>query len=386
MIERRTIVDGDVGIILARNQKLQGIEGDRIANPPDVGTQDPAWVFGVNVDNILRPLKFGVYNRGNANQSYGRLSGNFIKNVPARNFVHSFDPDRFDQVRGLSALISAINDLQDSRETLESVKGAIKLENILALIMKLKPTSSQNQNPLGALTDYKVTKADGASETRKEFKVNQGINTMEIDIDEDVLSLEKKNPGNNFNEWMIFQIRLAAMALDMPLEIAFHFYTRGSFSSLKGAIGQYHATVNVRRSRLEDQVITRIAEWVIFGSIKRWIIEEAKGVPIELRAGLEPPVKEIDPRLFGWQWDQLPFLEPNKQIEADTAEYKAAATTLQDISGKRGRDWEDVLEQRSREYMKAVEISERDGTPLETLVPQLSMPGEEKAATEPAKK
>ena len=377
-IERRTIVDGDVGIILAKNLKLQGIEADRIANPPNIGTSDPNWVHGVRVDEVLRPLSYGVYSRGNANQCSGRKNSDYRKNVSAKNFVHSFDPDRFDQVRGLSALISAINDLQDSREALEAIKGTIKLENILALVLKLNSTSSTTGSPLGELTNFDINNAAGNVESRREFKVNQGVNTIEITPDEEVSAVKKETPNNNFNDWMQFQIRLAAMALDMPLEIAFHFYTRGSFSSLKGAIGQYHSAVKVRRSRLRDQILDRIGWWVIEGSIKRWRIEEAKGVPIGERMGLMPPEdSDVSPRLFDWQWDQLAFLEPDKQIKADVEEYKAIATTLQNINGKRGEDWENVMEQRVREYKKAEKLAKDEDVPLQLLLPQVNTPGQE---------
>jgi len=377
MVERRTIVDGDVGIILAKGQKLQGIESDRIANPPDKSYNQPDWVHGVNVDEILRPKAYGVYSRGNANNCSGRRSSDFRGTVKAKNFVHSFDPDRFDQVRGMSALISAINDLQDSREALEAIKGTIKLENILALVMKMDQTSSSDYNPLGDITNFDINASNGNNEQRKEVKINQGVNTIEIGRDEEITALEKKTPGSQFNDWMMFQIRLAGLALDMPLEIAFLFFTRGSFSSLKGSIGQYHSAVRVRRTRLEDQVLNRIATWVIMGSIKRWRFEEAKGVPLGERRGLQPPKEDVNPRLFGWQWDMLPFLEPDKQIKSDVEEYKAVATTLQDINGKRGKDWEDVMEQRKREALKARELAEESGVSEQLFMPQVLTPGQQ---------
>jgi hypothetical protein len=377
MIERRTIVDGDNGIILAKGLKLQGIEGDRIANPPDKSANDPHWVYGVEVDDVLRPKSYGIYSRGNANNCSGRRPADFKGVIKAKNFVHSFDPDRFDQVRGMSSLISAINDLQDSREALEAIKGTIKLENILALVMKMDQTSSSNYNPLGDITSFDINDSAGQTEQRKEVKLNQGVNTIEIGKDEEVTALEKKTPGAMFNDWMLFQIRLAGLALDMPLEIAFLYFTRGSFSSLKGSIGQYHAAVRVRRTRLEDQVLTRIANWVIQGSIKRWRIEEAKGVEEGLRKGLKPPEKGINPIAYGWQWDMLPFLEPDKQIKADVEEYKAVATTLQDINGKRGRDWEDVMEQRAREVKAAQDIAKKHDVPEQLLIPQVATPGQE---------
>lgn len=381
MIERRTIVDGDVGIILSKGQKLQGIEADRIANPPDKSSNQPDWVYGVNVDEILRPKAYGIYSRGNANNCQSRKYSDFRRVVSKNNFIHSFDPDRFDQVRGMSALISAINDLQDSREALEAIKGSIKMENLLGLVFKMNQTSSSN-NPLGELTSFDMSNSLGNTEQRKEVKITEGVNTIELMPDEDVSSFQKNTPNSTFNDWMLFQIRLAGLALDMPLEIAFLYFTRGSFSSLKGSIGQYHSAVRVRRSRLEDQVLDRIAQWVIQGSIKKWRIEEAAGVPEGERTGLEPPKSDINPRLFGWQWDMLPFLEPDKQIKADIEEYKAGVTTLQDMCGKRGKDHEDVMEQRKREALKARELAAESDTPEQLYMPQVMTPGQQVISTD----
>lgn len=383
LTERRTIVDGDLGIILTRGLRLQGIEGDRIANPPGIGERDSRWVYGVRVNELMAPLAYGVYRRGPLffSQQGKPSADDYEREVPANRFVHSFDSERFDQNRGISALVSAVNDLQDSREALEAIKGAIKLENILALVFKLKPLAASSINPFGELTDFGVTTADNTDETRKEFKVAQGVNTIEIENDEEVEALEKKTPNSNFDTWMLFQIRLAAMALDMPLEIAFHYYTRGSFSSLKGAIGQYHTSIHTRRSRLEDQVCTRIANWLISSSIKRWVIEELNGVPRDKRSGLEPPAvgQGINPLDYTWQWDQLPFLEPDEMVKADTDEFALTTATLADINAKRGKDWENQLEQRAREWTRANDLSEATGVPMEVLWPQTKKPGQETA-------
>ncbi|HUS38918.1 MAG TPA: phage portal protein [Pirellulales bacterium] len=377
MSEGSTVVDGDCGIILRRGLKLQGVEGDRIANPPDVSQTSAEWVYGVKVDKDLRATGYSVYKRGNSNSRQGRRKEDWAKTVPAKNFVHSFDPERFDQVRGVSGFISAINDLQDTREAVEAVKGSIKLENIMSLIYKAKPTGDSGQNALGLLTDYEGARADtGASETRKEVKLNQGVNWFEIETDEEITSLDKRSPGAQFEPWVLFVIRMAAMALDMPLEVAFHYYSRGSFSSLKGAISDYHTAIRTRRERLEDQVCTRIATWVIFSMMKQRTLEEAASVPEKERRGLAPPKDGTDIRNFRWQWDQLPFLDPDEAIKADTEEYKMGATSLSDICAKRGKKWDQVQQQRIHEIVTITGMATDANIDPGEVLPQVKNPGE----------
>jgi len=372
---RRMRVDGDVGILFLKNMKMQAFESEQIGNPPPAKGRQPTTlpngrklIYGVETDRALKPLKYHLW----SSEASCRNQDMYIGAKAAGQFVHLFDPERFRQSRGISSFIAAINDHQDLREAFEAVKGTIKLENILGVGIESAAAEGQDEDFgfLGKRTDYDVTNADGDNETRKEIKMEQGLQVLELGEGEKIHTIEKKTPGPNFESWAMLQIRFGALAFHMPLELAFMYFTRGSFSSLKGAIGQYHQVVTIDRQRLEAQFLDRVQAWVTRAGIRLY---EASGG----QAGLQPPtVAGVDPVAASWQWDALPLLEPDKQIDADIKEYKAGVTTLTDMCARRNRDFDAVSRRKAQELKDLERIEQEEEVPPGTLAPQVGVPGE----------
>ena len=368
LTERGTARDGDSGILLVSKGddrgKLQAFEADRIADPPSKKMEnrgdDNQFIFGIQTDSKLKPKFYHLYRRGPkfGRRSSTRSKDDYLAAVKPEDFIHSIDYDRFDQTRGISAFIAAINDLQDERETLENVKGSMKLENVLALIVTGKSNIDPNSSALGTLTDYETVNAEGDDETRKEISMGTGLQTLELGEDEDAKPFEKRTPGNNFEPFMMFLVRMSALAVDMPLELALWFFTRGSFANLKGAIGQYQAVVDIKRERIEDQVCDRIFDWWL-----RLAIDDDKE--------LVPPdeSEKVDPFGHIWLWPQMPLLEREKEIKADSQAYQAGVTTLSDMTGRRGKDFEEVTRQRAKEKKFLRDIEREFGLPDGDLEP-----------------
>lgn len=63
----------------------------------------------------------------------------------------------------------------------------------------------------------------------------------------------------------------------------------------------------------------------------------------------------------GWQW-----VDPLKEVNASTQALLIGASTLEEICGQKGLDWQEVLRQRAREQKYADEL----GVKLGELPPQ----------------
>jgi len=369
LCEKATIADGDVGAIMILGGQLQWIEADRIYDPPaDRQAGNRVYVHGVEKDSTDRPLAYHVWDRGRS-----QFSNSYAGRYEREFFIHCFDPERFAQDRGLSAFVAALNDSQDLREFLEAVKGCAKIENILGLVFKTDLAKSGTTNPLGLPTSFDDTDALGATERRKEIAIGQGAWTLDLLPGEDVTTVQRTTPGPQFEPFVFMFLRFIALAVDMPLEIALHYYSRGSFANIKGAIGQYHASILVRRSRLEQQFLNRWANWRIDDGIRLWVAGD-------LVNGLKPPrgVK-IDPHDYVWQWPMLPLFEPEKEIDNDAKAYKLGAASLSSINAKRNQDWEQITRQKLRERIRIREIGTEEGATtadVEAVMPQLLLPGE----------
>ena len=350
--ERRRVVDGDAGFIMVRGGKLQGVEADRICDPPGDKIESPNRVtHGVEIGSSGKPVAYHVHKR---TTRIGQTE--YQARIRAGDFILYYMPTRFDQVRGMSPLVSAINSVQDHHETMEAVKGKTKLENMLAVAFESDQATADLNDPLGKLTEYAETAADGSAETRYEVKLGQGVSSFSLLPGEKANIIESKTPNQTFEPFTLLLVRLIGLALDMPLEVALQYYTRGSFSALRGSLGQYHSACVVKRRQIEKILLRRIYRW-----------EMALAIGFK---DLTPP-GGLDPMAHTWQWPGLQLLDPDKDVKAFGDLYKLGGDTLSDWCDMHGGDWEGKLRQKDREIRYAIELSGGDASlpyPPEWLV------------------
>jgi len=354
------VVDGDYGIILKGKGKEQFIEADRIKNPPDKKmVKGHSYVAGVEADKTGMPLAYHIWNRGNRT---GKMT--YAESIPADDFIHCFDSERFDQYRGLCKATSATNDMQDLRETIEAAKGKWKLENMLGVaITSDMPDSEEISSLWGELTNYQIEDEQGNDESRYEVKLGQGVHSFELKPGEKVSTIESKTPNNTFEPMTMLLIRFIALTLNMPIEIALQYFTKGSYSSHRASFLQYHDAVKMRRAEIEETRIDREYRWVISSGILHGYLDGPKDL-------------KIDPTSHEWQWPGLNILDPDKQRKGDKEGYKLAVESISDITGRDGNYWQDVARQRVKEIKWITELAKSEGIDPNSVLPAVAMPGE----------
>lgn len=362
--------DGDAALGIIEKPgflKLQGITGDRIADPPkEHKRKTRQYTYGIEMDAKAMPLRVHVYQSG--------------KGQPRRDYAGSFkwddvcwmyDPESFEQRRGISRFVSAINDNQDIREILEAAKGTMKLENWLGVFIKKHPGDSAQQGPFAGNDTYSAYTNDGGTDERREFMVAPGININELMPDEDIQSVKKETPGSTFQEAILFQARLAGLVTGMPLEVALQYYTRGSYAALKGALRQYHGVVIQERENLEFMVCDRVLMRVQNHAHAQYAATGGK-------MGVEPPKEgTINPYAHAWQWPVLLSLEPEKQELADHRRYALGKCSLDDMSKAENKDWLDITRQRIKEYQTIIQMAKDAEVPPEWVLPRAVIQAQE---------
>lgn len=358
--ERAEVIDGDFGIILVHGGKTQFIEADRIADPPgDKKIRGRKYVRGVEMNRRGVPLAYHIHARG---QHKGQKT--YQQRVPAENFIHVHNPERFDQVRGISWFVAALNDLRDLYETMDAAKGKWKIENMIAIAITTDlPEAADFASIWGTPTEFTAIDADGNDEERFQVKLGQGIHSFELKPGEKVEVIESKTPNNNFEPFTMLLIRFIALALEMPLEIALQFFSRGGYSAHRSALLQYHEAVLARRKEIEDNRIDRLYRWVISRGIKS--------------GELEAPADGEDEWAHEWQWPGLKLLDPDKERRADQMSYKLAVTSLDEITARDGLDWKEVAMQRIEEVKFIMEAAKQAGVPVAAILPQVMDPGQD---------
>jgi len=359
--EQREIVDGDYGLAIVRGGFLQAIEGDRIKDPPaDKKAKNRIYESGVEMTREGRPVAYHVYNRG---RRPGQMR--YAKRIDADDFIFCYRADRFDQVRGISWPLSSTNDLVDLKETMEAAKGKWKIENMLGVAIKSAAPESADLFSLwgGRVTPYEAKDSKGDQDEKYEIKLGQGVHSFELAEGEEIQVIESKSPNNNFEPFTYLLIRMAALCMDMPLEIALQYYTRGSYSSHRAAFLQYYQSVYKRRGQIERIKLDRIYNWVIQRAIK------AKELP--------RPKGNAPSFSHKWQWPGLPLLDPDRERRADKEAYKLAVVSLADIEGRDGNFWQDVAERRLKEIKWIQERAKEIGVDPAYAIPQVADPGQE---------
>ena len=345
--ERGRIVDGDSGLALVRGRKLQAIEGDLIRDNEQSAKDGNQLVNGVEMNDVGRAVAYHIYKRSGKIQSTQKT---FQRRINAESFILHFASKRFDQSRGMPALTSNINNLQDMKEIMEAVKGTVKMENILSMFIQ----SDAPQGDFDLLGDIEKVFEQGNTgneHERNEVKIDQGINIIDLLPGESVNAVKKETPGGTFETFFLMLMRIIGKGLGMPLEVALSLFTRGTYAGHRSAFLNYFKSIDHQRDVLEFKVLSRVFKWWVSSSIAEY--NRTSG-----ESGLKPPsVEGVQPWDHEWQFPGLPMLDPQKERLADAMGLKLGAETLERIAIRGGTNWEKNMEQRGREIEKAIEIS-----------------------------
>jgi capsid protein len=81
----------------------------------------------VRAEKAGRPIEFCNCQRGKTTDAGSNAAFSFERIVPARNFYHFGYFDRFDQVRGIAPLATAVNTLRDTYEGMDYALAKMKV-------------------------------------------------------------------------------------------------------------------------------------------------------------------------------------------------------------------------------------------------------------------
>lgn len=310
--------DGDVGVVLLADGRLQTVESDLIASP--FGSSARAangrnMVDGVELDERGRPVKFWVLNETNG---VSPARSKFTE-VSADQFVFLARRTRLGQTRGLPAYAQTAWLFDQVDGYVEATTVAQRMAACFGLVLKRKvkqtglPTQDGN---------------DG--ETRRKMRAEPGM-VLEVDPGEEVTTVQGAQPPGNLPDFIAMLVRLAAIVLGLPLEVALLDFSRTTYSSARAALLQAWQTW-AGYQRLLKKFCTRIYLW----KIAQWMDE-----------GLLPARADADKHTWrapGWRW-----LDPEKEIRAALAAIDGNLDTHAGVVTRMGGDPDEVLEQRERE-------------------------------------
>jgi capsid protein len=338
MLEASATVDGDAFIMKMTDGRIQLIEGDRVRTPTQFGEewlQSPpdmdGYVHGVQITASGKPLNYAVCDRNPL--GYGYQLANI---VPAKYaYMHGYF-DRYDQVRGISPLSSALNTFFDLYEATEYALAKMKLSQLFALKFQ---HAAAGDEVIGSDNEVK-------------FDFGSGPQMMELEPDEDADFLESSTPSTEFQAFFNAGIQVGLKSLDIPF--SFYDESHASFTGARLALLQYEQSCDHKRANLQT-ILNQLTVWRLSLAIADGDLVFPEVMTDADGNELPSPVKLIDDIDFEWIPTGLPWLDPLKEVTADTMAVQSGFKSRQMICKEAGTDFFRVADQiaQENEYLKS---------------------------------
>lgn len=325
LAEARRVVDGDVFFLKlsgegASRGKLQAIEGDRIATPTDLpaGIDPNNWTNGIRLTGSGIAKEFCICNRdSNGQLSFGRI-------VPEESiFSHGFY-DRFDQVRGISPIASALNSLQDVYEGIDYALAKIKVSQLFGLVFYRDATDA-----FDGVKPTLDSNGDGFPDSGYEVNFAGGPQMLDLNPGDRAEFLESRSPATETVTFLKLIIHVALKSLDLP----YSFFDE-SFTNFYGSRGSMIQYLKACRSKQQDlsELLDEITSWRLGMAIADGDLMLPRGV---------------DFRDLSWEWvpDGVPWWDPAKEVSGHAAAIAAGLDTPQRVCRAIGTDFYDNVDE-----------------------------------------
>lgn len=338
LAEARRVVDGDffflkIGGTGPNRGKLQAIESDRIASPrrvpKDASFKSDDFVNGVLLSESGEPLRYAINDR---DRRTGQLEFNRL--VPARNlFTHGFY-ERFDQVRGISPIASAINSFQDLYEGVDYALAKIKVSQLFGLVFYRDAVEPFDGTE--ATTDED---GDGTNDSGYEVNFGDGPQVLDLDPGDKADFLHNPTPASETTDFLKFIVHVSLKALDIPYSFFDESFT--NFYGSRGGLIQY---LKGCRSKIADlqELLDEITSWRLGLAIADGTIE----IP-----------KRMDFRHIKWEWvpDGVPWWDPAKDVAGHGMAIAAGLDNPQRVCRQSGTDFYENIDliAQANEYARA---------------------------------
>ena len=341
-IPGQRMMDGEVLIhkVLTNDKKnpfkIQIIEADRFDTAfmtTGIKEYENFFVDGIELDTHGAPQKYILKN--------GLMSN--IK-VDAKDVIHYYKlQNRVSQYRGISEYKQIIIDLRNlagyQSATIQSLRSragigyAIESSNVAGRLGQLDQT--EEQDPIYDINGVMV------------HYLNQG---------EKIHMFDPTISGSEYGEFIRSCIRMIATGRKVSYELAFRDYSQTNFSSARASLIQDNKTFANEQWHFATYVLNPLfEEWldanVINGNIKG----------LSASAYFSDKAKFNQPR---WIAPAKEWVDPLKDIRAFVEEYKLGTATLKDFAASKGKDLDEVINQRKieNEMLKKAGILQQEDT------------------------
>jgi lambda family phage portal protein len=378
LAERQILENGEVLIIPLMVDKpdrpyglaLEVVEADRLATPYDL-MQNKSIRSGVELGEHGEPVAYYIRKShpGDIYFNFKALDSSYYIRYPAKNelgrpnVLHLYWLKRPGQTRGEPFFAPILTYFKDLADYMEAELVAARVAACFAAFVK-------KTDPINAA----FARADSANAANQKIEALEPGMIEYLAPGEEISQLSPNRPGGTFEPFVERILRAISAGLNLPYEVVAKDFSKSSYSSARAALLEARRFFKTRQEWLSRRLCQPVYEM---------FLEEAYLASDELpiqnfyknRVDLSR-ARWIAP---GWGW-----VDPTKEVEASRSSVDGNLSTLADECAALGKDWEEVMEQKSREEKKRKELGLEDKPLVKKTDPNQGGTGAEQAVQEEA--
>lgn len=331
---------------------IQVIESDRLCNPMG-RVDDDRLRAGIEFNRYGAALYYNVLKRHPGDQFY---SSSFSSNlqewerIPAatpwgrKRVLHWYDAERPSQSRGKPTLASVLRNFKvlgdftnaELKAAVVNAKVALVSEGILSQEQLLEVMSDQT-NVAQAYKDSIVNRQ------RTSVSMNDGL-LVQMPLGQRLSGFSPGRPSTAFEAFVLAIFRQIAAGLNIPYELLLKDFSKTNYSSARAALLEAWRFFRATRAMTIDYWCQPVYEL--------WLEEMVFDGMVDAPDFYEK--RHLYCRTK-WIGDGRGWIDPLKEAQA-MEKRLATISTMEDECAEQGVDWEEAMEQRSREIRRAKEL------------------------------
>lgn len=326
MFVQRKHVDGEIFCLFTLGGKgkvqlqLQMVEADLLAEEVIKYESGINRVHGgVEVDDYMRPIAYHF--------KLDPLTWE-ITRIPAERVLHSFEKTRPQQVRGISGVSCSMERVRDIGEYIDSELKAARIAAAHTGVVKtcVGAAAARIGRPQKRDRDGSVTQ-----------EIQPGIMNY-LQTDEDIAFPPPGRPNVSAAGFVSMILRFVGLSAGLSYEQTARDLSKVNYSSAR----QGHLEDRRTYEEWQQDVVNNFCQPVYEVFVDTLVLSGLLEIPdYWANRGKYVAARWVTP---GWSW-----IDPQKEATAGAMLLDCGLTTLEELCGGRGKNWQDVLQQRKRE-------------------------------------
>ncbi|MFH1496817.1 MAG: phage portal protein, partial [Verrucomicrobiota bacterium] len=350
MFEGCKVIAGDCGGLKVQGGRLQGIEGDRISKPSAASSELPKeYKDRVTGEGLVIGAGGMVEGYCVCSRSMGG-SMEYERVVPSADMIFdAYWPERFDSFRGVSPLLTALNEAADVREVWEWLVLKAKATGLFGLAFTRTGPDDMFPSQGDPATTPPSTEGNAYTAQVNTAMKSRGLINLDLDPGDKVEEIESKTPNPTVVSFTRELIRSILLALDIPF--TFYDSLTASFSARIADRNEYEESCEWKRDKNTGVLDEIYGGWLL----PIWAEADLFGYGKALKAAKLS--NEEAAASLRWVPAGRPWLDRSNEMSGHILALAAGVTSTPRICASYGDDaYEIAAEQK--------EFLEKSGIPL----------------------